>query len=991
MNLDGSSAYVILPSSSTLTSFTNKITIESWVKVNAYLGNVITSGNENEFALAVLDSGRVGVTMTLVNHQANGSFIGNRKVPLGQWCHIAFSYDGTTESIFVNGVLDTSYSTSGNVCTSSYQENITIGGYTWSNYSQHSSFLNGVVEELRVWNVARTASQIQANMNRTVGSSETGLVGYWKFDNNVNDSSPNGNNGTSYGHTQFITSTAPLNILGEVVADANSTLLLHFDEATGQTVSDGSGLGNSGIAVGTTISSGRFGQARQYNGLSDYIRVADNASLRLQRDFTVEVWVRRPSATSNFQPLMVKGTGSVNGWGMFITSDKLHFSSMGLADYVGNTFIKTNEWTHLAAVCGGSSTLSLFVNGVLDKAFTFSTPMIATDSFFIARDKGLSLCFTGIIDEVQISSKARSPQEFNLQLPPSNLNASSNGSSINLSWQNGGGAVGLLRYRIYRGIDSSTVSLIDSTSSTGYLNSSVVFGVKYYYRVASVDLSGFEGAKSYSASAMVVVPPPPALVAIVSPKNVAKGGECIVEIKIADSLRFANMFGLGFDLNYSNTSYIDFVSADTAGCFLGPNLVYILTFDDPNGKVSVGLSRKAPLPGITGGGTVVRLKFRVLTSAPDNGKCVFSFSTISANDPNGTSISCTTIPDTMTVIPNLNVWPGDTDNNGLANQNDVLPLGLFWGKTGPTRPSASIQWSLQPTVPWTPAAATYADANGDGIVNQSDILPIGLNWGKVHSFYSTEPLMVHPQIVARASAFEIPILRVSGPASVPSTKTFEINVILGDSVHPASGLFGISFVLDYASSRTSIQAMEVTPGSLLGNDVIFFPQIDNNNGSVAIGLTRKSGSSEVTGFGEVTKIKFQVVNNSSSPWFVFTTRNIAANDASGNTVAVQSSSNSVIVSAKEATQIPIGFHLEQNYPNPFNPSTRIAFSIPKTTKIRLSILDALGREVAVLVNGENPPGVYESQWEAGNLASGVYFCRLQAGEFVETKKMILIR
>jgi hypothetical protein len=485
-------------------------------------------------------------------------------------------------------------------------------------------------------------------------------------------------------------------------------------------------------------------------------------------------------------------------------------------------------------------------------------------------------------------------------------------------------------------------------------------------------------------------PSPPSL-ACISPPTVAKGNDFTVEIRIDDSNRNANLFGVGFDINFSNTSFVDYISADTTGCYLGPNLLYILTPDDPNGKVSVGLSRKAPASGVPGGGTVLKLKFHVSTNAPDNGTIIFSPSNISANDPNGTSIVLTTVACTTTVTPNLNVWPGDADNNGVANQNDVLPIGVYWAKIGLARSGASTQWLAQSSIPWTPSAATFADANGDGIVNQADVLPIGLNWGKIHSLNKTEVFGVNSQKTPPAHVLGTPVLRATGPTSVRGKTTFDVNVTLGDTVNPASSLFGISFVLDFANSKSIIQVMEVTPGTFLGNDIIFFPQMDDSNGTVAIGLTRKSGANDVTGFGQLVKVKFQVVNNTSTSSFMFTTRDIAANDASGNLVAVLPSSSSVLVSAGEMNPIPFGFRLEQNYPNPFNPSTRIAFSVPRTTRVQLRILDALGREVTLLVSGERPAGVYETQWQAGSLPSGIYFYRLQAGEFVETKKMILLR
>jgi hypothetical protein len=89
--------------------------------------------------------------------------------------------------------------------------------------------------------------------------------------------------------------------------------------------------------------------------------------------------------------------------------------------------------------------------------------------------------------------------------------------------------------------------------------------------------------------------------------------------------------------------------------------------------------------------------------------------------------------------------------------------------------------------------------------------------------------------------------------------------------------------------------------------------------------------------------------------------------------------------------IPTIFSLEQNYPNPANPSTNIPFSLPQQSRVRLAIFDLLGREVATLVNEERNAGSYSVTWNASSFASGVYFYRLQAGEFVQTTKLVLLK
>jgi len=89
--------------------------------------------------------------------------------------------------------------------------------------------------------------------------------------------------------------------------------------------------------------------------------------------------------------------------------------------------------------------------------------------------------------------------------------------------------------------------------------------------------------------------------------------------------------------------------------------------------------------------------------------------------------------------------------------------------------------------------------------------------------------------------------------------------------------------------------------------------------------------------------------------------------------------------------LPNDYYLKQNYPNPFNPTTKIKFSIPETGITILKVYDIMGREVATLVNEEKTVGTYEITWFAEQLPSGVYFYRIQAGSFVETKKMVLMK
>ena len=88
---------------------------------------------------------------------------------------------------------------------------------------------------------------------------------------------------------------------------------------------------------------------------------------------------------------------------------------------------------------------------------------------------------------------------------------------------------------------------------------------------------------------------------------------------------------------------------------------------------------------------------------------------------------------------------------------------------------------------------------------------------------------------------------------------------------------------------------------------------------------------------------------------------------------------------------PDKFELSQNYPNPFNPSTTIKYSVANAGFVTIKLYNIVGEEVATLVNEEEPAGYYQIKFNASNLASGIYFYTLTAGNFRETKKLVLLK
>ncbi len=118
---------------------------------------------------------------------------------------------------------------------------------------------------------------------------------------------------------------------------------------------------------------------------------------------------------------------------------------------------------------------------------------------------------------------------------------------------------------------------------------------------------------------------------------------------------------------------------------------------------------------------------------------------------------------------------------------------------------------------------------------------------------------------------------------------------------------------------------------------------------------------------------------------------VSVKAASGSSYIVEI--NGILTGVKETGNeiTALKFMLSQNYPNPFNPGTIIKYSVPYETKIELKIYDMLGRLAAVLVNERKQPGEYEAEFNANGLSSGIYFYQIRGGDFVETKKMLLVK
>ncbi len=330
----------------------------------------------------------------------------------------------------------------------------------------------------------------------------------------------------------------------------------------------------------------------------------------------------------------------------------------------------------------------------------------------------------------------------------------------------------------------------------------------------------------------------------------------------------------------------------------------------------------------------------------------------------------------------VDVWPGDTNNDGTVTVADVLPVGLYFQATGPAREQASMEWRAQPVYAWEPVAATYADATGSGEVNVSDILPIALNYGKQ---VNGAPSPLIPPVYAEKENTNLPVI-------VPRIDVLSADTI-GVTIHvqTVTDLLGIAFDLNY-SSVDGFTLEKVQTSGQMGDDLLSLHKVFSENGLICAGVSRKAQDGGITGDAEVYQFKFHKGAQFSAEQVDFTLNNVEAITSTGEQIEFEIEGGTYITSVAYNEQaLPENYQLHQNYPNPFNPSTNITFSLPTADDVTMKIYNLRGQCVETLVDDQFDAGIHRLQWQPQNEPSGVYVCKIRAGKFSSMIKMLFVK
>ncbi|MBI5404418.1 MAG: T9SS type A sorting domain-containing protein [Ignavibacteriae bacterium] len=217
----------------------------------------------------------------------------------------------------------------------------------------------------------------------------------------------------------------------------------------------------------------------------------------------------------------------------------------------------------------------------------------------------------------------------------------------------------------------------------------------------------------------------------------------------------------------------------------------------------------------------------------------------------------------------------------------------------------------------------------------------------------------------------------------------------------------------HSSSSNSAVVVSVTGPTTLtaGQTATYTLSVSRNSGTFSTGGIDIAVTSGTLGIGSSTGIKIlsgEVVHSAkftgaTTKTFTFTAPNtsgtvtMAVTGAAGTNPPAWNHGTSLTITVNPATgisktgEIISSYSLAQNFPNPFNPVTKINYSIPKSSNVSLKIFDILGREAVVLVNEMQESGLYSVNFDASSLTSGVYYYKLEAGEFTSIRKMTLIK
>lgn len=396
---------------------TGAFTIEAWINPSTAAEMSIiekyTAPCTGGYALR-MNSSRKIVAFSLSSSNVCTPLTSVASIPLHQWTHVAVSFNAGTLRIYINGILDATLTGQGTPNTST--NFLTIGR---RGDNSAALYFNGFIDEVRIWNTQRTASNIVSTMNSQLVGNESNLVAYYTF---------------------------------------NTT-----GQGSGMTVVNNSTSAQSGAAAvnGSTFGSASTpqyvvtGSSLAFDGVNDVINIPQSSSMNPTNQLTLEAWIYLNNTSHQ---AIIHNWAPNNQYSLEIFNNEAYFvisTNTGVLGLGSGTTFPINQWVHLVAVYNGSS-MHIYENGVL-KSSTTKTGNIASNgtSGFLTignRDDGGSGPLNGKLDEIRIWHRALTMAEIN-----ANMNCEIHGSSNGL----------IMNYHFNQGANNSTNTEVNTLADAG--------------------------------------------------------------------------------------------------------------------------------------------------------------------------------------------------------------------------------------------------------------------------------------------------------------------------------------------------------------------------------------------------------------------------------------------------------------------------------------------------------------------------------------------
>ncbi|RKY97424.1 MAG: hypothetical protein DRQ13_04695 [Ignavibacteriae bacterium] len=1027
LNFDGTDNYVQCGDSGSI-GISNSLTIEAWIKVpssfpaGSRVGNIIGNfAHSPNFNLEGHTNGRLRFWW---NGGELNIFTTNFDMRDDSWHHIAVIRDFTENEVifYVDGEIRRFYPNAGS--NVDYQWPLRIGGDFRANPGIP---FNGLIEEVRLWNVVRTEQEIRENMHLTLTGNETGLVSYWQFNEASGDTTydPVGdNNGTLFNFdvADWITSTTPVGGGNSSTQIVSSTGVFDF--------------------TGTNLSMDFIAKNGTDTIVVSHLNLGPNTTPSNYATFNSQYWVVNKFGGSAFTGNLTFTPNEV-----ITPEDEFSPSALRLFSRISNSI---GSWSNLM---GGASANASSNTVTFNNISSFSQFLIGRQ-WFTDINAGLT--------SVRFSSAAWGDYDNDSDLDIL-LTGDTGSSYISRIYRNDSG--------IFTHISAGMTGIVFSSASWGdYDNDGDLdilltgSGISRIYRNDSgifTDISaGLTGVYA-SSVAWGDYDNDGDLDILLTGKTNSDSNISKIYNNNSGDFTDINAGLTGVQLSsvawgdYDNDGDLDILLTGHVGT---SNYISKIYRNDDGVFTAIGAGlRSVAWSSVAWGDYDNDGDLDILLTG------FSSSSGISRIYRNDTGLF-TDINAGLTGIRNSSVAWGDYDNDGdldilltgyiginrisriyrndsgvFSDINAGLP-GVFyssaaWGDydndgdldillTGDTGSSGISRIyrnnnTVSNSAPFSPTSLTAVISSGSltfswNKANDNETPQDGLSYNLFLGNSGLDILLKPPQANVDSGYRLIPAF---GNVCQVTSWSYQIpELYLYPQVEP-SDYWGVQAIDHaFAGSEFAIDSLDIPISNLqtinnsimqltdflhwdiqFGDSIVSYQvQIDDDStfnnhevddtifvslsgsGIYSIALQDLSGSNS---FVEGIKYYWRV-----KPNYTFNLPTAFTKPAPSFWFGYENA-----VEGEGETAIPKEFALFQNYPNPFNPSTQIRYALPEAAMVKLALFDVLGRKIKTLLDEEKQAGYHTFRLDGGNLASGVYIYRLQAGDFISTKKMLLMK